>query len=207
MRRLRLAVIFNRACAFRQRQRKGVALGDLARPDRNVETVEHRPRLAHERRFGIVAPRRHAVDHDRVGLLQLAGGSHGFLDGGQIEQREPRRNDDQRCQVDGIADDRRHVWRRVNENPLVAVAVGLLHGRRQTFAGVAHRRFAAGPELVPQLQRSLRIGIEHQHTTGRLVRLRSEMSGQRALARAAFARGEDDDVHERPLVIRELNLA
>jgi hypothetical protein len=37
--------------------------------------------------------------------------------------------------------------------------------------------------------------------------LRSKVSGQRALARAAFARGEDDDVHERPLVIRWSNLA
>src|SRR5262249_10943026 len=72
VRRLRLAVILGGALAFRQRQRKRIALSDLAGPDRDVQTAQDRTRLAHERRLGVVAPRRHAVDHDRVRLLQLA---------------------------------------------------------------------------------------------------------------------------------------
>ena len=104
-----------------------------------------------------------------------------------IEHGEPRRDDDQRGGVNGVGDRGRHVRRRVDEHPFVAGALGGLDQIGDAVDRHAQRRLAAAPQLVPEGQRALRIGIDQQYGTRRSVRLSRQMRGQRALARAAFA--------------------
>ena len=89
--------------------------------------------------------------------------------------------------------------RRVDEHPVVALALGRRDDGAHAVGAIDQRRLVGTAQLVPERQRSLRIGVDQQHRTRWLVGMRGEMRGQRALTRAAFARCEDDDVHGQPL--------
>src|SRR3954470_24937689 len=94
----------------------------------------------------------------------------------------------------------REVRRRVEQHPFISVAPG---GGDDAADGVHRgldRRLVGPTQLVPQRQRPLRIGIDEQDWLACLD-LRSEMCGQGTLARAAFTRCKNNDVHTLALQI------
>jgi hypothetical protein len=96
---------------------------------------------------------------------------------------------------DGVVDDAGHLRRRIDEDPFEA---GLLGGSHEVL-DAAHRRaqwrLAALAQAMPQAERALRIGVDEKAAARRLVGERSEIGGQCALARAAFAGCDGDDDH------------
>src|ERR1043166_3979030 len=79
--------------------------------------------------------------------------------------------------------------------PAVAFDHRLGDGAIDAARGTEQRRLAVGASRVPQPERSLRVGIDEQATMALALREGGKMSGQGALAGAAFAGSKRDHVH------------
>jgi hypothetical protein len=195
---LRFRIELARALPVGERQRIGGAVGDLAEPHRRAQLLEILPRRSAQRRLLAFADRRRAVDHDGIGLAAHAGESDRFPDRVEIEHRRPRRDDDEGRRADGIADDAGHLRRGVDEHPFEARFPGGGDDVLDAARGFAQRRLAGPAQIVPQAERALRIGVDEEATPRHLFGEGGEIGGERALARAAFARCNGDDDHGAP---------
>ena len=168
----RVGVIFPRALAVFERERIDRAVGDLAGPHRHVQPGEHLAHLGDERRLGVVAPRRHRVDHERERLLRLAREIDRLLHGREIEHREPHRDHHQRRDADRVGHRAGHVRRRIDERPFDPV--GLAPARRSPGCRRACRCAAAARRCRAACARARSIlagrqSISMQRREGRLA--------------------------------------
>src|ERR1044072_5002075 len=92
-----------------------------------------------------------------------------------------------------------HVRRGNHDRPLSAVRLRLFHDLGDAAAhGIAQLRLGGSAQLVPERDRPLWIAVDQHAAPRRAIGMGCQMRGERALAGAALARGEDDDVHARP---------
>ena len=160
--------------------------------------VEIGARLRDQRGVLVVAPHRRGVDDDRIGLVALARGLHRLAHRIEIEEAGPRRDQHQGRGADRLLHHHPHGRRGVDEHRVEA----LDHRKRDRAFEAALGRdelqpLARAPRM-PELERALRVGVDDEHALARDLRLGGKLRGQRALARAALAGRQRDDIH-RPL--------
>ncbi len=170
------------------------AVGDLPAPHRRPEFCQRFARNRNDRAFRVVPACRCAVEHDRIGLARRPAHLDRLLHRVDVEHARPRGNDDHGRVLDRIVNHRRQIRRRVDQDPFDSVT---LRGRDDAADGIDRsfdRRFVGAAQLVPQGQRTLRIGIDKQ-TRLCCLDLCSNMSGQGTFSRPPFTRSKNNDVH------------
>ena len=122
-----------------------------------------------------------AVDHDRVGLARRTAGR--IVSCTALTSNTPGRAGMITIVALRIASSTTaEIWRRVDEHPFDAVALGGSDDAADGIHRGLDRRLVGAAQFVPERKRALRIGIDQQNGLRCLVNMGSEMSCQGTLS-------------------------
>jgi hypothetical protein len=128
----------------------------------------------------------------------LARGRNRLARGIKIEDPGPRRDEHEGSGANGFLHDHPCGGCSIDEYPFVAFDRSKSNRALDAARGALERRPALPAQGVPKSHRALGIGVDHQRAAAAGMGAGCQMRRQGALAGAAFARCERNNVHREP---------